>query len=355
MKIRSRAAVMAMTFFLCFIFSAGYVSADEAYTYTVTFYAGNQGTFTDTKGLSVRYQRGTAEVKSDKITVSGLHIGDIVSFDVQAGSLRMGDSGKYYIKGLRESGRDNNTVTASAFKVEGDADYVVAYGVKGDTVAYKVNYQDEAGNKLAESRTYYGNVGDKAVAAYLYIEGYTPSALAIAKTLGANEAKNVITFLYVRDETQTETTGGRTDTQTQTAGGTGTQTQTGGGTGTQTQTAGGNQTADAQDGANAAAGNEANGEETAPEEAADAEAGINLPDDEIPLDQELLDLDDEEVPQENIQLDDKKIQKGLPLALRIGIAAAAAAALAGLIVVLIRRKKASGVGPSMKKDKKESK
>lgn len=355
MKIRNRAAIAAIAFFLSFICSAGRVSADEAYTYTVTFYAGNQGTFTGTSGVSVRYQKGTVSVQPDKITVSGLQIGDIVSFDAQAGALQMGDNGKYYIKGIRESGRDNNTVTASAFKVDGDADYVVAYGVKGDTVAYKVNYQDEAGNALAESRTYYGNVGDKAVAAYLYIEGYKPSALAMAKTLSANEADNVITFLYVKDETAAGTAGIHTGTQTETAGGiTDAQTGTAVGTGTQTQTSDAGQAADAQEDAETADTDREAGEGEDLEEGADMEEGVNLPDDEVPLDQELLDLDDEEVPQGNIKLDNKKIQKGLPLALRIGIGAAAAAALVVLAVLLIRRKKSAGRALLISKNEKES-
>ena len=63
-------------------------------------------------------------------------------------------------------------------------------------VAYTVNYEDEQGNKLAESQTFYGNVGDKPVVAYRYIENYVPQALALTKTLSDNEAENVFTFKY---------------------------------------------------------------------------------------------------------------------------------------------------------------
>lgn len=95
------------------------------------------------------------------------------------------------------SGRDNSeALAAPAFRVNGDADYVVAYGIKGDMVAYTVNYEDEQGNKLAESQTFYGNVGDKPVVAYRYIENYVPQALALTKTLSDNEAENVFTFKY---------------------------------------------------------------------------------------------------------------------------------------------------------------
>ena len=41
---------------------------------------------------------------------------------------------------------------------------------------YTVNYVDANGNKLADSKTYYGNVGDEPVIAYLYIDGYIPSS-----------------------------------------------------------------------------------------------------------------------------------------------------------------------------------
>ena len=77
-----------------------------------------------------------------------------------------------------------------------DADYVVAYGIKGNMVAYTVNYQDASGKSLAESQTFYGNVGDKPVVAYRYVENYIPDALALTKTLSDNESENVFTFTY---------------------------------------------------------------------------------------------------------------------------------------------------------------
>ena len=49
-------------------------------------------------------------------------------------------------------------------------------------VAYTVNYQDASGKSLAKSQTFYGNVGDKPVVAYRYVENYIPDALALTKT-----------------------------------------------------------------------------------------------------------------------------------------------------------------------------
>lgn len=181
------------------------VFADDEYTYTVTFYAGNQGTFADGAG---------------KIVMSNLKYGAFVSFDVQKdGVVTLNNSDKYYVKGLRKSGRDNSEtdeLEASRYSVtvKGDADYVVAYGIKGNQVAYTVNYQDANGKELLASNTYYGNVGDKPVVAYQYVEGYTPQALALTKTLSENSAENVFTFRYTPIGTTVVTIPGETTTVT---------------------------------------------------------------------------------------------------------------------------------------------
>ena len=96
-------------------------------------------------------------------------------FDKFYDNIELNDD-KYYIKGFRLSGRDNqdmksegaNDILSPVVTVNGDADYVVAYGIKGDQVSYQVRYQDEDGNELAPSRTFYGNIGDKPIVAYQY-------------------------------------------------------------------------------------------------------------------------------------------------------------------------------------------
>ena len=139
-----------------------------SYTYTVSFSAGGQGSING--GVQVRKASGneasvSVSAKGDKIIVTGLEYGDVISCDAQ-GSVALNENSKYYVKGIRLSGRDNNTVAQSAFFVSGDQDYVVAYGIPGELAEYTVNYVDTDGNKLAESRTYYGNVGDEPVIAY---------------------------------------------------------------------------------------------------------------------------------------------------------------------------------------------
>jgi predicted nucleic acid-binding Zn ribbon protein len=150
----------------------------SGYTYTVRFYSGQQGTF------------GGSEV----VTYENLNYGDRVTF--QQSSVTLKDGSKYYVKGIRESGKDNSTAVATSFVVTGDQDYVVAYGILGSAVAYTVQYQDASGNTLAEPETYYGNVGDKPVIAYLYIEGYQPQAYNLTKTLSEDASENLFTFVY---------------------------------------------------------------------------------------------------------------------------------------------------------------
>lgn len=169
----------------------------EEYTYSVTLSAGRQGTVTG-GGVTVEGSNYTQTSDGTTIKLSGLHKGARVTF--QAGdAARLNDDTKYYISGIRLSGRDNNTRAADpSFIVDGDADYVVAYGIRGDMVEYTVQYQDEDGNALADSRTYYGNVGDEAVVAYLYVEGYRPLNFNLSKVLSANSADNVFTFVYTQ-------------------------------------------------------------------------------------------------------------------------------------------------------------
>ena len=156
------------------------VMADDTtpYTYKVTLSAGNKGTING----------------QNKIEQTNIASGSTVTFNLN--DIQVTDD-KYYVKGIRLSGRDNNeTLAAPSFTVDKDADYVVAYGIKGNMVAYTVNYQDASGNSLAESQTFYGNVGDKPVVAYRYVENYIPDALALTKTLSDNESENVFTFTY---------------------------------------------------------------------------------------------------------------------------------------------------------------
>lgn len=318
----------------CMMFQCSLLSvfADDEYTYTVTFYAGNQGTFADGAG---------------KIVMSNLKYGAFVSFDVQKdGVVTLNNSDKYYVKGLRKSGRDNSEtdeLEASRYSVtvKGDADYVVAYGIKGNQVAYTVNYQDVDGKELLASNTYYGNVGDKPVVAYQYVEGYTPQALALTKTLSENSAENVFTFRYtpigttvvtIPGETTTVTTvvPGTTNVETitvpaTTSAGTTTGTTTGTDAGTTTDTDAGT------------AGT------TETDTTTDTDAGTDstqdtqtIEEDQTPQGtQEIQDLDEDETPlSRDADINQGKVKKGFPVAAGVAIGICGVAVLAGMGVLL---------------------
>lgn len=311
------------------------VMAADGYTYKVTLSAGNKGTI-----------NGQAKEERDSLVA-----GSTVTFNLK--DVQVTDD-KYYVKGIRLSGRDNSeALAAPAFRVNGDADYVVAYGIKGDMVAYTVNYEDEQGNKLAESQTFYGNVGDKPVVAYRYIENYVPQALALTKTLSDNEAENVFTFKYAPGATNrvvetvnhvTVVIPGNTITNTVTipagttgtTGGNGTGANGTNGTGangaTGTNGTGTNGTGTNADGTTTPGGTDANGGQDA-----DQNGTVENPDEQTPQDQ--INLDDEDTPTGNIDAGKETQEKNKTLGVSIAIIVAAVVALIALFVAMKRRKK----------------
>jgi len=331
-----KSPVLAFVLSLCLVLGAsGFpVQAAEPYTYTVTFYAGDKGTFSGT-GVQVSSQSGKVQVNpgSSRITVTGLEYGDRVGLAAASGGVvSLNDGGKYYVKGIRKSGYDNNTVAAASFEVTGDADYVVAYGIRGNMAAYTVNFQDASGNTLAESQTYYGNVGDKPVVAFLYVDGYVPEAYNLTKTLTSDESQNVFTFVY----TPVRTAAANPSTPSGNQGGT---TAAGGGTGNQTTG-----TADGQNAENAGNAEGQNGEDAGGQNAENGEGGQEMqevPEEDVPRD--LVDLDDEEKPLANKDLTSSIIKDPIGAVRRNGpIAAICAVLLVGCGIyffIIIWRKK----------------
>lgn len=308
------------------------VMADDTtpYTYKVTLSAGNKGTING----------------QNKIEQTNIASGSTVTFNLN--DIQVTDD-KYYVKGIRLSGRDNNeTLAAPSFTVDKDADYVVAYGIKGNMVAYTVNYQDASGKSLAESQTFYGNIGDKPVVAYRYIENYIPDALALTKTLSDNESENVFTFTYtpgatdriVETTTTVTTTVPGTATPAGAAGTTGSAGTTGAaaGTGTGTTVGGataGGTTAGGTTAGGTTTGGTAGGTTNADNSQDTTDDTTTAPDEQTP--KSLVDLDDEDTPKGNIDAKDKTSKT--PIAAGIAIIVVAVAALAGLIVFLKKRAK----------------
>ena len=355
-------------------FSAVPAWAEENYDYTVTFYAGNQGVFSGTQGLQIN-SKGDVSISSqeDRISISGLTRGDVVSFDINQGAVSLNEESKYYVQGLRMSGRDNDEqMEEPAFWVTGDEDYVVAYGIRGDMTSYTVNYVDENGNELAPSRTYYGNVGDRPVVAYLYMEGYNPEALTLTRTLSANQADNVFTFEYrtnpvevIPGETVTVTTvepgttnvitqqvpvAGTGVTGTGTAGTVGTTAAGTGAAGTDTGTAGtagDTGTAGTADGGNAAViggdnqtGTANAGEDTQTgqvvEEGQTGDGTEEIQDEETPLGQIDLDEGEEEAGEADAEPEGRDSSQGSAFPIAVGVAGVAVAAIVVGGIILLR-------------------
>ena len=311
------------------------VMADDTtpYTYKVTLSAGNKGTING----------------QNKIEKKDIASGSTVTFNLN--DIQVTDD-KYYVKGIRLSGRDNDeALAAPSFTVDKDTDYVVAYGIKGNMVAYTVNYQDASGKSLAESQTFYGNVGDKPVVAYRYVENYIPDALALTKTLSDNESENVFTFTYtpgatdriVETTTTVTTTVPGTATPAGAAGTTGSAGTTGAAAGTGTGTTAGGTAAGGTTAGGTTAGGTTTGGTAGGTTNADNSQDTTAKDKDTATSEDeqtpksLVDLDDEDTPKGNIDAKDKTSKT--PIAAGIGIIVVAVAALAGLIVFLKKRAK----------------
>jgi hypothetical protein len=272
-------------------------TAFAEYTYTIRVYAGNQGSVSE-NGITIP---AGASMSSDgsQVEITGLKYGEKVYITVQ--DMASAEDSRYYVKGLRKAGRDNSEAenVASVFDVEGDRDYVVAYGIKGDMVAYTINYVDGNGNALLDSDTYYGNPGERQYVSARYVDGYQPQAYNLVKTLSDNTAENVFNFEYARVTTPAPE-------------GTGTETATPAGEeGTEGTAPAGEAGAEADAGAAADAG---------------VQEVVPVEDEQVPED--LVDLDDEDTPLANQKLDDERPGTRMGyLPVYVGIGAAALTAL----------------------------
>ena len=309
----------------CLIFGmmgqTGFAAEKEPYSYTVTLSAGNQGSFAGTDAVQVQSKEAKISLDGGKIKITDLKQGDQVALKVlNDGAVQMEENSKYYVRGVRLSGRDNDdakTTATAAFTVDCDADYVVAYGVKGDIVSYRINYQDANGNAIADSVTYYGNVGDRPMVAYHYIEGYQPQAYNLTKTLSANEAENVFTFVYQPVPEDTVTT--ETEVVTRPGG-----------------TAGGT-TAGTTEGNAPAQGTDENETPDVGGTAHEEPGTTEIPEEDVP--QNVVDLDDEDVP-----LDKKDLERPgstpnrIPIYATIAVVAVVAIGVAGFVFLKKRKK-----------------
>lgn len=200
-RARMTSAVRAVRLVLCALLALGLsfvvfaptqaFAAQQPYHYTVRLFAGAQGSFSD----------GT-----DCLVYSDLKPGTRLSF--HQGDVVLDNASKYYVRGWKVSGRDNDTSSEllAALTVTGDLDLVVSYGILGENVAYTVRYVDEQGTELYPSESFYGNIGESPMLAYRYVEGYAPQAYNLTGELLADASENVYTFTYTRLATPQDVT-----------------------------------------------------------------------------------------------------------------------------------------------------
>ena len=235
-------------------------SSDEKETYTVRLFSGAHSTLINGSEMM------SYEVAYDSPLPFSTR--DVV---------QLGAESKYYVKDIRESGKDNAETLDEGYRVREDRDYVVTYGVLGNSVSYTVQFQTEEGTDLAPPETYYGNIGDRPVVAFLYIDGYLPQAYNLTGTLQSDPAANVFTFVYTPISEEAAAAGAEAGAA---AGGT-----------TTTPPAAGTAAGAAGAGAGAGAGDAA-----AADAAAEAE-GVEPPED-------LVEIGDEETPLANPEGDE---------------------------------------------------
>lgn len=164
---------------LLFCMSLMSIASEDEYEYTIRVYAGAKGTFDDGSEVKVIKAKYGETVNLSTLSVTP-------------------NENRYLFSGYRQSGRDNRWAEMPAFEAEKDVDYVVAYSIRGQVVHYTLNFVEYGtGATLMASLTLEGNVGDKPIEAFRYIEGYRPVYRNLTKTLSENEADNVFTFEYV--------------------------------------------------------------------------------------------------------------------------------------------------------------
>ncbi len=201
-----------LIFFVGLIFASSMkaeASGYSDYSYTVRIFSGDKGTFSDgsdlitVKGIAP----GTTLDLTDLLSSIELTQNPVYTINEETGEKEIESyETKYSIRGIRESGRDNDEVSGQVFTVNHDMDVVVAYKIKGGDTAYTVRYVDaDTGEKLCEEETYYGYVGERIVVSYKYFEGYSPldtynySFVIKDSTTDANV--NYVTFKYIKNST----------------------------------------------------------------------------------------------------------------------------------------------------------
>lgn len=300
----------------------GLLPVHAAATSTVTFRAGNVGTFDTSKISSID---GKLEVTENylKFTVEkGDDLSEFFADDAALDSTLaycLDVEENYFLKDCDSYGA---SVGASNFH---NTEYVLDYGVLVDGVSYTVYYVDkESGEQITAPTIAYRNKGESVEVTPLSIAGYTTTDEPVTLTL-SESGENEVTFYYTASEEQTTVV--NTIVNTTAAG--------------QTTTAAGAD-ANAADGANAAAGGNDGGNAAG----ADAQQVEDIADEQTPLDAGAngdadngeTTIEDEDVP---LQAGFAQSVKGYVIPITVGIFAAAL--IVAAVILLYRKKKTAKV------------
>ena len=196
-----------LTIALCMVFAVGFMMVSglsvqkafaDDYKYTIKVYSGKEGYFGD-KDIPENHVKEVQASYGDQVQIvtnDGIYVKGEKKADLKTTLL---DNKTYKLKGVKESGHDNKEyLQSSTFNASGDMSFSAVYGMAGGMVKYTVQYLDGNGNALADPGEFYGMVDDKPVVSFKYIDGYTPNAYNLGKTLSANEAENVFVFTYTQ-------------------------------------------------------------------------------------------------------------------------------------------------------------
>ena len=191
------------------------------YDYTVRIFSGEQGSFSSGSNLITLngIAPGTILDLTDLLDNIELTQNPIYTVNENTGEKEIASyETKYLVRGIRESGRDNDEVGGEVFTVDHDMDVVVAYKISGGDTEYTVRYIDaDTGEQLCDDETFYGYVGERIVVSYKYFEGYSPldtyNYSFVIKESDTGENVNYVTFKYIKTGNSTGN-GGNTGTTT---------------------------------------------------------------------------------------------------------------------------------------------
>lgn len=296
------------------------VPAYAATTSTVTFRAGNVGTFDTSKitpidgklEVTENYLRFTVDKGDD---LSGFFADDAALNSTLAYCLDVEEN--YFLKDCDAYGA---SVGTSNFH---NAEYVLDYGVLVDGVSYTVYYVDsESGEQIAAPTIAYRNKGESVEVSPLSIAGYVTTDEPVTLTL-SETGENEVTFHYTASEGQTIIVNTIVNT-----------------------TATGQNAAAAGNAAGNAAAGGAGGNDGANADGADAQQVENIADEQTPLDAGAngeadngeTTIEDEDVP---LQAGFAQNVKGYVVPIVVGVFAATL--IIATVILLYRKKKTAKV------------